>query len=145
MRLIKSFWFSWAWMLLVLILCLISGNSFPKTNLSFIPHFDKIVHFGFYLVLSYLITNSLLIYRQTNKLKAITAVYLLILCASYGLSIEIMQGWLKNGRSSDMYDMVANLAGIVAGLFINEPFNRKIVKTRFVGLFKPFLPEFYQS
>lgn len=54
-----------------------------------------------------------------------------IFSASYGVFIELMQGYILKNRSFDPYDITANLIGVVFGIiiwmiFFQKRLNKKI-------------------
>lgn len=69
--------------------------------------FDKVEHFGTYMLLAVWFTG---LYRRPRYW--MIAVALLAL----GLSMEIAQFVMHAGRMGDPYDMAANSGGVVAGL-----------------------------
>lgn len=101
-------------MYLVLIVLL---SLLPTSDLPDIPYFsgeDKWIHFCMYMGLGFMACWSLDISSKR------TASYILLLAgvAMWGVLMEIMQRLMANGRSLEVLDMLANLGGAVAGLFI---------------------------
>ena len=71
--------------------------------------FDKVEHFGTYLLLAVWFTG--LVARKRWWLVAATLLLL-------GAAMEIGQYIMQAGRTADAYDMAANTAGIAAGLLL---------------------------
>lgn len=98
------------WIVTVTVLSLVSFNnnvfSSPKNT-------DKVVHFTFYFIFTFLLTNC---FNKVNK-----KIYILIiaLTVSYGIIIEILQGTLTETRQADFFDVVANTAGVIAFILLN--------------------------
>jgi VanZ family protein len=69
--------------------------------------FDKVEHFGTYLVLAVWFTG---LYGRP-RYWAVAATLLTLGCA-----MEVTQFAMQAGRTADPYDLAANAAGIVAGL-----------------------------
>ncbi len=84
-----------------------SGN-LPKMRLFKIPHFDKIVHFGLFFVF------ALLLFVPFKKLKLKEYIFTPAVSLLFAASLEWIQHTLSSSRSSDLYDFLANSAGIVA-------------------------------
>jgi VanZ family protein len=58
--------------------------------------------------------------------KRMPPLYLLLVGVfMWGVLMEVLQRLMSNGRSMEILDMAANLAGAVAGLFIYKYLNRK--------------------
>ena len=101
------------WAVLVLVLSSIPGNSLPKTPS--IPHIDKIVHAGFYFILSSFLLpvfdlSKHRFYRKTGP------IIVLLIVSLYGGFIEIAQeNWFTN-RSGEFLDLLSDLAGGVLAI-----------------------------
>jgi VanZ family protein len=75
--------------------------------------FDKLNHFAAYAVLAFWATGLV---RRPHYGKVALAL------AALGLSLEAAQYAMAQGRMAEPLDMVANLAGIAAGLLTGTPF-----------------------
>ena len=95
------------WTMLTLYLCLISARNLVGT--------DKIAHMVFYAVFSFLWSMSL---RKRNVEKK----YVLIFSFSFGVLMEIFQLYLFNGRSFELYDILANIIGSIIGVILLQKF-----------------------
>lgn len=80
-----------------------------------IPHADKIVHFGIFCILSTLICLEKKLLLTPDKIK------ILIISTLYGVMIEIIQDFIP-WRGFDYFDMVADFAGALLGVFIYKLF-----------------------
>ena len=98
---------------------LIKLNDIPSIGSSFD---DKIYHFIAYFLFTILGYN----YCKVNKLNnpvLISAVVIII----YGIIIEVIQGTYTANRQADMYDIYANLVGIIlAMLFFSKVLQKKM-------------------
>lgn len=99
------------WAIFILVLSIIPGPNFPKQKL--IPHLDKLVHFVFYAVLIVLAFNA---WRNNSSKSAIFVIGVVLF---YGFLIELIQHFLIDKRYFDIYDLVANTAGVLIGLRFN--------------------------
>ncbi len=52
---LKSTYKAIIWAIIIMVACTIPGNEVKKASFIHIPNFDKIVHLGFYFILSILI------------------------------------------------------------------------------------------
>lgn len=104
-----------AWTLLTLYLSLISARSASEFNLLDFVGFDKIAHLSFYTIFSFLWSMSL---RETNTGKN----FVLFFSVSFGILMEICQFYLFNGRSFELYDILANIIGSFLGVILFKIF-----------------------
>ncbi len=76
-------------------------------------YFDKIVHALLYLILFFLIVR---IFENKTTIALLTAS---VLCVAQGVLIEFVQGSsLIDHRSFDVYDIAANLFGVILGIIV---------------------------
>ena len=85
-----------------------SDLDLPKNFFSF-EGMDKVVHFLIFALLAYL-------YKMAFPRHSI--VRELLLLSAYALLTEIMQEQMQLGRSGDPLDILADVLGIFAGVFI---------------------------
>ncbi len=81
-----------------------------------IPNMDKLVHFVFYAVASFL--GCLFIRERShgkNGMKP-TLVYIGVLMIVYGMVIEVLQYAVTTSRDGNIYDVLANCIGALAGI-----------------------------
>jgi VanZ family protein len=108
------------WILLILFLCTLPGSDIPSSSFLDKIHFDKIVHFGLFGGIVFLV--SLGIYWQKKLISPLTLLLLVIGTAAYGLAIEFIQKYWVVGRSFDMYDVLADTLGAIAGIWVFKLF-----------------------
>lgn len=106
------------WTLLVLYGSLAPGSDLPmKSWWGSIPHFDKLVHFGFYFVETLLLILGFYYSRMSVKVLMVLAVVI------FSGFIEVLQGAFF-GRSRDVSDLVANTLGVLcapgAAVFVHR-------------------------
>lgn len=85
------------------------------------PQADKAGHFAMYALLSFVCAGTV---KQDEIKTAKIKVFIVVLCALYGLLIEILQELMPYGRTFEWLDAVANLAGALAGMLINAVFSK---------------------
>ena len=103
------------WTILTLYLSLISARSASKFDLLDFVGFDKLAHLSFYTIFSFLWAMSL---RDTNTNKN----FVLFFSVSFGILMEICQFYLFNGRSFELYDILANIIGSFLGVILFKKF-----------------------
>lgn len=85
-----------------------------------VVHLDKVSHTIAYCFLALSWFLFLLKAKLTSKKKLIT-----ILCISYGIVIEVLQGTVTTYRTFDLLDVLANTVGIFLGMLIfNQLFEK---------------------
>lgn len=87
-------------------ICFLPGSNLP--NAPFL-NFDKFVHFGIFAIL------TILWYlpfwdKRSNSLNFLIALLLI----TYGGIIEIVQHQFVTGRTGDVFDLIANILGVLA-------------------------------
>lgn len=98
-----------AWTILIFMGCSLPGRDIPKVNM--FEHFDKVVHFTFFMVFFIL----WFLYFGITKRNA----FIIILTAfMYGFAIEFYQRYCVVGRSFDVWDGVADGIGAVLGWLV---------------------------
>ncbi|MEX0747903.1 MAG: VanZ family protein [Rhodothermales bacterium] len=97
-----------AWTLLIIILCSLPGASLPDVN---IFSADKLGHFGMFAVLSWLWMFSTKMPFEARSWRVIV-----LGLALAGLT-EVYQGLFVPGREPEVLDVLANAAGLLAGVW----------------------------
>ncbi|HVF81212.1 MAG TPA: VanZ family protein [Flavisolibacter sp.] len=98
------------WILLISVLCFLPGSAFPKQDWLDEVSFDKWVHFGLFAVLLFLWRFHFPYSRPYHFI-------LFGLSVVYGFGVETIQHYFISNRSFDLYDVVADMAGSIAGLW----------------------------
>lgn len=106
------------WSIIIIILCSIPGQEFPDASFIDIPHFDKIVHFGLYFILSILSIKGLNKQSQINFVKQYPYSFIVIYAIILGISLELLQHYYIPFRSGDYLDMLANFTGTLSGTLV---------------------------
>ena len=105
-------WLAIGWFIVITILFLLPGSAIPEENWLDRMHADKIVHVGFFATLLFLWRFSFS-QKSTKVVVALLSVALI-----YGIAIELIQGAMGKHRSSDPWDVVADMCGAVLGLYV---------------------------
>lgn len=94
------------------LILVIIGIYLSLSEVSFIEGADKMLHFGAFFILSIVFSISLSkLIVKGNWFKY----YFIIICVSFaliGVIIELLQQYYTLTREMDLYDWLANLAGI---------------------------------
>ncbi len=116
MRMIRYYLPAMGWIILILFLCTLPGSAIPSVSIFDKLHVDKIVHFvlfgGTVLLLAYGY------HRQKGEISGLALFSLVLVVTLYGLAIEFIQKYLVANRSFDIYDLLADGLGAVAGALV---------------------------
>ena len=94
--------------------------------------FDKLTHFSAFSILSYFIYFILSYQDKILFLKIHRTAITILFALSIGASIEIIQLYMPN-RSTSIYDMMANLCGILFTILIIKHSPKRIKKLKRYG------------
>lgn len=87
---------------------------------------DKIAHFTEYLILAFLVYHAL--FYSISCIKGKWIISLTIAgCFIFGGLDELHQSWIPY-RSSDIYDFISNVCGVVCGSFVAKRVYRSQVR-----------------
>lgn len=95
--------------LAILYLSLASSETLNKIPVFHFQGMDKIVHFGMYSVFMGIILFENR--KRINPGKQLLFVALIPLF--FGAMLELLQSWLTTSRTGSIYDLIANLTGIL--------------------------------
>lgn len=117
-RKIKAFIPAILWGILVFILSATPGGTISKWAILNLPYADKIVHMGFYGILSILLLVGYL--RSGYKIVLINSpvIISILFCSFYGIAIEWMQDRFFEERYFEFLDIIANIIGSLVGVGI---------------------------
>lgn len=116
-RMIKLFYKSFLFSLVILYLSLGNIHSPQTPGLFNIPHLDKVVHFFLYGILCYL-----LMYESKQLKRKRHYLLFVAICLLYGIIIELLQINLAH-RTGDIYDIIANGLGSITAVPLFKKFS----------------------
>jgi VanZ family protein len=94
---------------------------------------DKFIHFGFFSLLSYIIYFTLSYQDKIWFLKKHRTAITILITLLVGASVEIIQLYMPT-RSSNIFDMIANLCGASFTILIIKYSPEKIKKLKRIGI-----------
>lgn len=80
-----------------------------------VPGLDKVVHFGLFSGLVFLWQ-----FRFPER-----TLWVCLIAIAFGIAVEFVQEWIGNGRSFDVYDIVADSLGAVSGWVVVQWFIKR--------------------
>lgn len=120
----REHWKSIVWGAFILILCSIPGNQINKVKFIDIPYLDKFVHFFLYYVFTLLLISENNRQKHHRKVSVNAILIAAAISLPIGALIEIIQKAVIINRSSDIWDMVANVFGFLAATLSYRQVNR---------------------
>lgn len=118
-KLINSYWPAIFWSAIIIILLSIPGSDLPnEASFLNIPHFDKWVHFGIFMLFVVLWCWAVSLKKSQTK---ILKKFLLITIAGIALGylLELVQKYFVPNRDYDLWDVLADSIGAISGLLIS--------------------------
>ena len=112
---IRSFWKTLLWLFVISLLSLMPVKDISDTPIFSIPHFDKLVHFVMYMILSTLLLQGTSLFRSRYK-PVIQILYTAGLVVIYGVIMEYIQLAFITSREGDLIDVLFNIAGCLCGI-----------------------------
>jgi glycopeptide antibiotics resistance protein len=115
------------WVLFIFIASAIPGEQLPPSP---VIGFDKFGHLVIYGVLQYFLLRGFLLQQTFPFLRKYHVGVAFIKSITYGILMEFMQESVFRNRSFDVYDMMANICGVVICTLLWMIFIRKNLKTK---------------
>lgn len=113
---LKSQKWSIIWAIVVLVLCNIRMPDTKGTGF-FFDGFDKMVHLGFFYVLTVLLFYGKIKYQHNFSFRSLTIFKIIIIAALFGGGIELLQWKVFTYRSAEWWDFGCDMLGCFMGIF----------------------------
>jgi hypothetical protein len=121
---LKFQWPAIIWSILVLILCDIPLSNVPGGR-SFFEGFDKMVHLGFFFVLTVFLFYGKIRQQNSYEYRILTIVKISIINIALGGGIELLQWKVFTYRSAEWWDFFSDMAGLGMGVLSYLLLHRK--------------------
>ena len=111
----KHYTWSLLWALVILVMC-----SLPSESTASVPKFpgiDKLVHTGFFFVLTVLLYNGEIRKRETSRPSWGISIRVVLWTVLFGAFIEYLQWQVFTYRSAEAWDLFADVVGTGMGVF----------------------------
>ncbi len=108
------------WAIILAFLMLLPSRSFPDNNLF---SYDKLAHIGVFGALSGLLILGASKTSIFGKNKTSLIAWSLTISIVYSGGLEFLQKY-SPGRSTDLYDLLANVTGAIFGVLVFYIFNK---------------------
>ncbi len=126
-------YYRWAivWTIVVLVLCNTDLSEASKsTSHFFFAGFDKMVHLGFFFILTLLLFYGKIKYQHNYSFRSLTIFKIILISVIFGGGIELLQWKVFTYRSADWWDFACDMFGCFMGvtsyvLFHRSNYNEK--------------------
>jgi VanZ family protein len=104
------------YLIIISVIFFLPGSAFPQESWFDKVYLDKWIHVGIFFTLAFIWLWALR-YQAPNKI--------LIFLILYGLSVEVIQGLFISNRSFDLFDLLSDTIGSVAGILLSRGYIKK--------------------
>jgi VanZ family protein len=115
-RTLKHQYLAIIWSVIVLILCDLPLSS-SGTRIPVFEGFDKLVHTGFFFVLTVLLFYGKIHQQKSYSFRIRTILMILLVTSILGGGIELLQMFVFTYRSAEWWDLFADMTGVGMGIF----------------------------
>lgn len=116
MKVLKYQWLTLIWLCVILVLCF-GDVSKVSDGSRFFVGFDKLVHLGFFFVLTVFLLFGFLKGRAVLQLSFFDISWIILFSAFVGAGIEVIQYQYFPYRSAEMWDFVCDMLGCSMAIF----------------------------
>ncbi|MBK0384363.1 VanZ family protein [Pedobacter sp. SD-b] len=104
------------WSVFVVTLCALPQNDLPQSQ-HFFEGFDKMVHLGFFFVLTVFLFYGKIKQQNSFDYRLLTIVKIVLINVILGGGIELLQWKVFTYRSAEWWDFFADMTGLGMGVF----------------------------
>jgi VanZ family protein len=110
---------SWAifWTILILVFCNMRMPDTSGSGVSFFEGFDKMVHMGFFFVLTIFLFYGKIRHQHNYNFRSLTIFKIIVITAALGGAIEILQWKVFTYRSAEWWDFGCDMIGVFMAIF----------------------------
>jgi hypothetical protein len=116
LRTLKFQWPAISWAVLVIILCDLPSSDLPQSE-HFFEGFDKMVHLGFFFVLTVFLFYGKIKQQNSFEYRFLTIVKIVLVNVILGGGIELLQWKVFTYRSAEWWDFFSDMIGLGMGVF----------------------------
>ena len=106
------------WTAIIIFLLVVSVPSSADIPKIRIPHFDKIVHFGLFMILAFLYAWGFKKQRTHIALIKFAFYFAVFIAIVIGIITELIQAYWIPTRNGDVYDLLADTFGVFFGILL---------------------------
>jgi len=105
------------WTVVILIFCTAKMPDTSHSSGFFFEGFDKLVHLGFFFVLTILLFYGKIKGQQNYSFRSFTILKIILLTFFIGAAIELIQLFFFPYRSAEWWDLGSDMIGVFMGVF----------------------------
>ncbi|MCJ0741454.1 VanZ family protein [Pedobacter montanisoli] len=113
---LKSYRWAFVWAVFILVLCNIDLSGEGNSGF-FFAGFDKLVHLGFFFVLTILLFYGKIKYQHNYSFRSLTIFKIILISVIIGGGIELLQWKVFTYRSAEWWDFACDMIGTFMGVF----------------------------
>ncbi len=113
---LRSYRWAFVWAVFILVLCNINLSEASNSEL-FFTGFDKLVHLGFFFVLTILLFYGKIKYQHNYSFRSLTIFKIILISVVIGGGIELLQWKVFTYRSAEWWDFACDMIGTFMGVF----------------------------
>lgn len=113
---LRSYRWAFVWAVFILVLCNINLSGASNSEL-FFTGFDKLVHLGFFFVLTILLFYGKIKYQHNYSFRSLTIFKIILISVVIGGGIELLQWKVFTYRSAEWWDFACDMIGTFMGVF----------------------------
>ena len=114
---LKSQGWAITWTIFILILCSIKMPASDGSAGIFFTGFDKMIHLGFFFVLTILLFFGRIRSKHNYSFRKLTIFKIILITAGLGGGIELMQYAFFDYRGAEWWDFGCDMIGVMMGIF----------------------------
>jgi VanZ family protein len=116
MAFIKTYYKSIIWGILIVFLLFTPGDKFPETKILNFKGADKLIHIILFMVFQFILFFEASKVVPSMKLKRIAL--LISITVLFAISTEIIQQSIIRKRTGSIFDLLADIIGIIVAYFL---------------------------
>lgn len=113
---LKSYRWAFVWVVFILVLCNINLSGESNSDF-FFTGFDKLMHLGFFFVLTILLFYGKIKYQHNYSFRSLTIFKIILISVIIGGGIELLQWKVFTYRSAEWWDFACDMIGTFMGVF----------------------------
>ncbi|HSI91706.1 MAG TPA: VanZ family protein [Adhaeribacter sp.] len=106
------------WAMIILVMTLLPPQSMPSLSVWELLSFDSFVHALVFAILIFMMIVGFCKQHTYMRLRMKAIRMSLIISATFGILIEVLQWAMMAGRHGDIIDVISNTAGCLAGILL---------------------------
>jgi VanZ family protein len=129
---LRNYWRSLLCSAVICFLLFLPGNKFPKERFFYIKHFDKLVHLLLFASLEWFLLFDGHIKKLIESIRLV--IFSTLLALIFGGLTELIQHYFIPDRTGSIYDLTADITGMLMGIILYRIFPGIINRLRYLQI-----------